>query len=169
MGGLETTLPPAFSLLKSEFNEFLFAPIGEEKNHSVLTVLSALARLGIDPWQESARLAQMSRDAAMKSLAAIIAQLPNGTWTQPDSDGIAARLVELLPTKRAAETTSTTTGTGSRKPKASSSIVMIVVVAALTSWMLFAIMGRNHPTTPDADNPVSTTTASPSAPLGDSR
>jgi hypothetical protein len=42
-------LGPQFSLIHSEFNEFLFAPVGKEENGAVLTVLLALTRLGIDP------------------------------------------------------------------------------------------------------------------------
>ena len=38
---------------KSEFDSFLCAPIGEERNGMLLSVLSALARLDVDPWQEA--------------------------------------------------------------------------------------------------------------------
>jgi len=94
-----TAHPPAFSSLRSEFNEFLYAPIGEERNDTLLTVLSALARLGLDPWQESARLAQLSRQMATQSLTATIYALPNGRWSPSESPAIAARLVALLPAK----------------------------------------------------------------------
>src|SRR5271170_4680407 len=97
MRGLAPPLPPAFSLLQSEFNDFLYAPIGEESNDSVLTVLSALARLGIDPWQESARLARLSKETATQRLASIIAGLPDGRWAPADAGAIAARLIEFLP------------------------------------------------------------------------
>jgi hypothetical protein len=43
-------LRPEYSLVHSEFNDFLFAFVGEEKSGLQLTVLSALARLGLDPW-----------------------------------------------------------------------------------------------------------------------
>jgi hypothetical protein len=45
--------PDVFSLPRSEFGAFLFASIGEESNGMALSVISALARLGIDPWQEA--------------------------------------------------------------------------------------------------------------------
>ena len=101
MRGDASTLPPAFSLLRSEFNEFLFAPIGEEGNDTLLTVLSALARLGLDPWQELARLALLSREKATQSLASMIANLPNGRWAPAESSAIASRLIALLPKKGA--------------------------------------------------------------------
>jgi hypothetical protein len=81
----------------SEFNPFLFAPVGEDMNGMVLSVLSALARLNIDPWQEAAKLAGLSRDAATKRLASVIATLPDGSSTHLDSGTIAARLIALLP------------------------------------------------------------------------
>ena len=55
-----------FSLQNSEFNEFLFAEIGPERNESLLTVLSALARAGLDPWQEAARLSRQTSEAAIE-------------------------------------------------------------------------------------------------------
>ena len=94
----EMTLPAAFSSLPhSEFNEFLFAPIGEEGNGMLLSVISALARLGVDPWEEAARLSDLSKGAAAQALAPMIARLPGGRWKLSDAQGIAARLVELLP------------------------------------------------------------------------
>ncbi len=49
-------LRPEYSLVHSEFNDFLFALVGQEKSGMQLTVLSALARFGFDPWREAARL-----------------------------------------------------------------------------------------------------------------
>ena len=90
-----------YSLGHSEFNEFLFAYVGEEKSGSYLTVLSALARLGIDPWEEAARLSQMSEESATTSLTATIAGLPEGNWKASDSRSIASRLLSFLPRRRA--------------------------------------------------------------------
>ena len=89
-------LRPEYSLGHSQYNDFLFASIGEEKT-GTLTVLSALTRLGFDPWQEAARLADMPRNAAIQSFAATIAGLPRGDWTASDTTAIAARLVAWLP------------------------------------------------------------------------
>ena len=89
-------LRPEYSLGHSQYNEFLFASIGEE-NTGTLTVLSALTRLGFDPWQEAARLADMPRSVAIQSFAVTIAGLPRGDWTSSDMTAIAARLVAWLP------------------------------------------------------------------------
>ena len=86
-----------YSLGHSEYNAFLFAAVGEEKIGMPLTVLTALTRLGIDPWQEAARLADLSKEAALRTLAATIAKLPEGDWKAADSEAIAARLLSWLP------------------------------------------------------------------------
>jgi len=84
------------SLLGPEFYEFLFAPIGEERNGMLLSVVSALARLDIDPWQETAQLAQLPTAAATQRLTSFIAALPDRPAHQ-DPRAIAAGLIALLP------------------------------------------------------------------------
>jgi hypothetical protein len=143
MRGVSPALPPAFSLLRSEFNEFLFAPIGEEGNDTLLTVLSALARLGLDPWQESARLALLSRDKATQSLTSMIAGLPNGRWAQSESGAIAARLIELLPAKTAF--TSPARGTPYGKYPAPSRLAIYLFISILSGMMFFTIVNHMHP------------------------
>jgi hypothetical protein len=94
------TLRREYSLGHSPYNEFLFAAIGEEKSGVQLTVLSALTRLGFDPWREAARLSDMSREAAAQAFAATIAKLPAGDWKVSESGAIAARLVSWLPAQK---------------------------------------------------------------------
>jgi hypothetical protein len=95
------TLRPAFSLINSEFNDFLFASIGDEKNGMPLSVMSALTRLDVDPWEQAAQLSALPRGLAASTLAPMIARLPTGNWGASDAKSIAARLVRLLPTPRA--------------------------------------------------------------------
>ena len=83
--------------LGSEFNAFLFAPVGNEKNGMMLTVLSALARLDLDPWREASELARMPRAAANQRLTSLIAALPDAPSTRSQPDTIADRLIALLP------------------------------------------------------------------------
>lgn len=89
--------PVAAVQLGSEFNGFLFAPVGDEKNGMMLTVLSALARLDVDPWREASELTRMPRAAASQRLTSLIAALPDApsTWSQPGTS--ADRLIALLP------------------------------------------------------------------------
>jgi len=85
------------SLLGPEFENFLFAPIGEDRNGMLLSVLSALARADVDPWQEAARLARLPKETATQSLASLIAKLSGELATHLDPGTIAARLIALLP------------------------------------------------------------------------
>jgi hypothetical protein len=71
--------------------------VWEENNGTPLSILSALARLGMDPWGEAARLAEMPRAAAVSALAAILARLPRSEPEVPDYSGISERLVQFLP------------------------------------------------------------------------
>jgi hypothetical protein len=89
----------AYALQRSDLNGFLFADVGVEASGMTLSVLSTLARLGVDPWQEAGRLAKLPRAAAADGLARIIAAMPASSWSLPDAAVIAARLVTLLPAR----------------------------------------------------------------------
>jgi|ERR1700678_814663 hypothetical protein len=84
-------------LIGSEFDEFLGASIGEDRNGTGLTVLSAFARLNVDPWQEARGLAQMPRSAAVVRLNTLIDALPSEPAIDVHAGTIAADLVALLP------------------------------------------------------------------------
>lgn len=92
----DTTLPPAFSLLRSELGDFLYARIDKEDG-APLTVLSAFTRKGIDPWQEAAKLQRLSPEAARRNLAATIAALPEEPRSMDEALMLAARLIAFLP------------------------------------------------------------------------
>jgi hypothetical protein len=104
------TLRPEYSLGHSEYNAFLFAAVGEEKAGMQLTVLTALTRLGFDPWREAARLSDLPRETAARVFAVTIAMLPEGDWKASESEAIAARLVNWLPGQSTAAISSVETG-----------------------------------------------------------
>lgn len=89
----DRTTPP----IQRGFSAFLAEPVGLEKNGMQLSLLSALTRLGLDPWEEAARLAHMSPQAAARALETIIRRLPAGEWTASDTARMAVRLIERLP------------------------------------------------------------------------
>lgn len=91
------TLRPEYSLGHSAYNDFLFGSLGPDAAGTEVTMLSALSRLGIDPWEEAARLASLPRDAAAEALVATILQLPDRTGASAEVPTIAVRLVALLP------------------------------------------------------------------------
>ena len=95
------TLRPEYSLGHSPYNAFLFAAVGEEEFGLPLTVLTALTRLGFDPWREAARLSELPRETAARVFAVTIAMLPEGNWKASESEAIATRLVNWLPGRSA--------------------------------------------------------------------
>jgi hypothetical protein len=84
----------------SEFDDFLSASIGQERN-GLLSVVSMLGRLNIDPWQEAAQLANLPRSAATNRLASLIESIPDRMASEPDPRTIAAHLVSRLPHRTA--------------------------------------------------------------------
>jgi hypothetical protein len=89
----------AMSLPGAEFNDFLFAPIGEDRNGMLVSVLSGLARLDVDPWQEAARLAQLPGETAIERLTSLIGALRDRDSSYLDPPTIATRLIALLPNR----------------------------------------------------------------------
>ncbi len=94
-----TIVNPAASVsfFRPEFDDFLYASIGAEGNEMPVSVLSALARLDVDPWQEAFELSELPASSAAQRLASLISRLPGGGWVQTDSQSIARRLIGLLP------------------------------------------------------------------------
>jgi hypothetical protein len=90
-------LPAAFSLLRSEFNDFLFAPVGNDADHRTMSVLSALTGAGFDPWQQAARLSRLPHGAAIDALATMLAAVPGRACSAAETRDAASRLIALLP------------------------------------------------------------------------
>ena len=85
------------SKLSATFNDFLFATVCEQRNEMPLSVISALARLDLDPWAEAAELARLPAEGAARRLTSLLAGVVDDPPAQPDRATIAARLVTLLP------------------------------------------------------------------------
>lgn len=83
--------------LGSEYNTFLYASVGDDRNGMLLSVISALTRLDVDPWQEAAALTRLPVEAAIKRLSSLIAALADAADAHRDCGGIAVRLIALLP------------------------------------------------------------------------
>jgi hypothetical protein len=128
-------LPPA----GSEFDEFLYASIGEEGSGMLVSVLSALARLNVDPWDEASRLARLPHDAAVRFLAAMIEGLPDGTSARSDSQTHAMRLVALLP-KRADSNRQSTNPMSSKFTGDRRGLIRYVIVSMVL--MIFLLVSQ---------------------------
>jgi len=119
-----------------ELDDFLFAAIGEERNGMSLTMVSALGRLGLDPWTEAGRFSEMPKKVAADLLGPMIARLPNSLWALPEAQVIAARLVKLLPQQRSAAVADSAVVAIARKPVFT---VSWVLCAALLAAVLIAM------------------------------
>ena len=85
-----------FRQTATPFDGFLFAKLGEDHAGNAVSVLSALSRLGLDPWAEAARLSGMSQDGARKHLGLLLARFHDVPALRRDPKKIILLLVEKL-------------------------------------------------------------------------
>jgi hypothetical protein len=132
--------PSSVSQFCSEFDNFLYAPVDEGNGGTFLSVISALARLDVDPWQEAASLTRMSREDATQRLASLIRALPGGLLAHLDSRTIAARLITLLP--RTPSFTASARGASPYAGTVTNSRAIIYVVIINLIFIAFAFGGQ---------------------------
>ena len=65
-------MTPSPSSLGASFNAFLFATVCEGRDEMPVSVISALARLDLDPWTEAAELASMPAVGAAERLSSLL-------------------------------------------------------------------------------------------------
>lgn len=80
-----------------DFDSFLFADLGEDRNGASVTVASALARLELDPWKEASELALLGCDAARARLEAHLSKFKDIPTLGAENGALAAKLALLLP------------------------------------------------------------------------
>jgi hypothetical protein len=138
--------------LGPEFNDFLFASIGEDRNGGYLSVVSALARLDLDPWAEAAKLAKLPVEIATQKLSSLIAAFQEIPSAAQEPRKIAARLVALLPGSLSLKLRPTRSSSGAKAITNSRSVLSIFLCSfALMLALQFVI----HSVRPPASHPVS--------------
>jgi hypothetical protein len=140
--------------LTSRYEDFLLAPICDEPGGMRLSVLSALARLNVDPWEEAARLAALATADAQKTLVSILDRFPGKRQRSTETEALAARLIALLPR----------TGETAIAKKATIADGRIKRYSYWLMWLCFAIamsllMPHQQSTTTDAEDPGPTSRA----------
>jgi len=152
-----------------EMDAFLFASVGEEEKGIPLSVLSALARLGLDPRNEAARLSHLTRKAAAGRLGRLLARLPNRPWSPSEIRGIASKLVKLLPVatiSRKADQQATSAPTGKLSSTSWTRLIPLLLAGALAIGMIVHGYDRAEIHNADAAAPISQThSAAPSVPM----
>ena len=157
------------SIERSQLEDFLFAPIGYERNGMLLSVLSALARLDIDPWVEAANLAKMSREAATERMRLLVAALPDETSAHLNVDAIAPRLIALLQPRQAvskpmpaSRPTPTKTAPRAAGAVVNRRVVVFLIVMALSLGAQVLIRSVRPPVQPDTVHGATASTTSSS-------
>jgi len=75
---------------------FLQTSLWEERGDAPVSLLSALARLDLDPWQEAAALSRLPRELAARQLGDLLKRMANRPLAA-EFDADCQRAVELLP------------------------------------------------------------------------
>ena len=148
------------SFFRPEFGDFLYAPIDSDANEMALSVLSALARLDVDPWEEAAQLSELPKDTATQRLASLIARLPGG-WTQADARAIADRLIKLLPRRSSSKVPLAENAHGLREMTGSAVAKMLICVALGVTGLVIAASREPSSWGDHADAPAFSTTPPP--------
>ena len=159
----------AYAPVLPEMDPFLFASVGEEVKGIPLSVLSALAQLGLDPRDEAARLSSLTSEAAASQLGRLFARLPDRPWTPSEIRGIASKLVELLPAAQTGGQQNdpiTSATRGKLSPIASGHLIYLAL--ALSGALAFGLMAHGFVASDnrEAASPVPLVNSlSPSAPM----
>jgi|HubBroStandDraft_5_1064220.scaffolds.fasta_scaffold335827_2 hypothetical protein len=159
-------LRTAYAPVLPEMDLFLFADVGKEVDGIPLSVLSALARLGVDPRDEAARLSRLTSKAAASQLSRLFARLPDRPWTPPEIRRIAKRLVELLPAPPKGGEVHQVTSAVNRKLSFKALRHLFYLALALSGGLVFGLIAQGHVTPGGhvAAQPASQA-APPSAPM----
>lgn len=81
----------------SDYDAFLFAEVGEDRTGAAVTVLSALARLDLEPLTEARKLARLAQEDAHDRLTKHFEAITDIPALALASEGRAAKMVSLLP------------------------------------------------------------------------
>ncbi len=144
--------------LSPRFDAFLFASVGESHNGTLVSVLSALARFDLDPWQEAEALADLPQAEAADRLDEMILALADVPSVAANHHVIATRLVALLPQ---AGTIQTTVHKAIKLPEMEQRNLVIVWVAV----MLISLVGQTIASRPNVSDSSSDTSGAMSEPL----
>lgn len=119
----------------SEFDRFLYSSLVDQ-NGTFVTVLSALVRQGIDPWEEAARLTQLPREDAVNSLSSTIWKVCSDFWSASEASIAATRLVQLLPAKGSLRAVSSPPEIGEER------VLMWIIYGVV--WCTIVLSGYNN-------------------------
>jgi hypothetical protein len=150
-----------------EFDNFLFALVGEDRNGMPLSVVSVLARMELDPWVEAASLADLPAETASRKLAGWLDALPDPTLKPAGPDTRAARLITLLPRRKTLNSPPPSAGTGAvaaAKPRALTKAILVAIYLILSLCIQLYIARREPPASPELNHAPASAIIPPQAP-----
>ncbi|MDD7972189.1 hypothetical protein [Roseinatronobacter alkalisoli] len=132
-----------FSQGGTPFDGFLYAELGQDRAGNTVSVLSALARLGRDPWDEAAELSAMSSAVAQTRLGVLLARFHDVPAVDRDPRATIPRLVALLPSSTAQKTgAGNVLPAGAKVPGIGAIIaVLMMVIVFLLQTFIFGSAG----------------------------
>jgi hypothetical protein len=124
-----------------EFERFLYASVGEDRNGYVVTVLSTLARLGLDPWKEAAELVALGRDAAQARLGTRLARFRDVPALASDHGRVARDLSQLLPESPPSQTLKRAASTVADGSLGKSGVIWTILAIIFVLFQMFMVGG----------------------------
>ena len=137
--------------LGSEFNDFLFSQVGEDRNGMPLSVVSVLARMDLDPWVEAANLADLPAETAVRKLASWLDALSDPALKPTSPDTRAVRLIALLPRRAAPRSPSSVVRTGAvaaARPQTPIKTILLLTIYLVLSLGIQLFVARREPPAP---------------------
>jgi hypothetical protein len=120
----------------TQYEPFLYAAMGEDRRGTSVTVLSMLARLGVNPWGEASDLADLPEGAAQHRLEALMARFNDVQTNGPGRSLTVSKLLAFLP-QRAGTPRPALNGASARLtvPTQRSPVYWIVAAALVLAWV----------------------------------
>ncbi|WP_050931988.1 hypothetical protein [Aestuariivita boseongensis] len=122
----------------SDYDAFLFSAVGEDRTGTAVTVLSALARLDLEPWTEARELSQLGPDDAQVRLTTHFEAITDIPALALASESRAVKLLSLLPKSAPLRDSKSLKTDTISFPKLSMSWTMMAVVGVVVlTWFFY--------------------------------
>jgi len=141
------TAPAPIQPLGSEFDAFLFAPVGVDRNGMPLSVVSVLARMDLNPWMEATKLAHLPVETAIRTMAAWLDGLSDPALKPASPDTRATSLIALLPRRANPNSPMPVPGTRALATTRSRALIKPILFAlyVILSLGIQSVIGRREP------------------------
>jgi hypothetical protein len=145
----------------SRYDDFLLAGMWDEPRGMRLSVLSALARMNLDPWEEAARLAALPTSDAEGNLVSTLNLLPGHPQKSSETEMLASRLVALLPKAAQATTAKVASVVEGHQPTMTYWLVWLCIAIAMS-----LLSAYQHATTKSTADSAPASNAAPGESVG---